>query len=53
MGTVLKTGPDRPVEPGTGGVTGFLSLKNRLYYEPEKTAGFTETQKKPGWFNRN
>ena len=34
---VLKTGPDRPVQPGTGRGSGSLMLKNRYSCEPVKT----------------
>jgi hypothetical protein len=36
---VVKTGPDRPVEPvepGTGPVSGPVSAQNRCASEPEK-----------------
>ena len=53
---VLKTGPDRPVEPvqpGTGIDAGSLMAKNRPITKPVKTSGSTKNRIKPGWSNQN
>jgi hypothetical protein len=35
IGKVVTTGPDRPVEPGTGPISGPVDTQNRFADEPE------------------
>ena len=50
---VLKTGPDRPVQPGTGVQSGPVSWKNRkirkMGQKPETASSTIKTANRSGW----